>query len=257
MKKLFIGAVVAVVVLVVAVVIGIGLMLDKAIVKGVETVGPMVTKTSVKLDSASLSILSGGGKLNGLVVGNPEGYKTPSAISVGKASLAVKPGSVLSDKIIVRSVVVEAPEITFETDLRANNLSKILANVKSTTGGDKESKPTGDKQPAGPGKKLQVDEFILTGGKVHVSLTVMGGKSVTVPLPEIRLKDLGTGPEGITPAELTSLVLKAVLENAEKVASTAASDLAKNVMDMTKDLNSSNAVDKVSKGIGDLFKKKK
>jgi hypothetical protein len=58
-----------------------------------------------------------------------------------------------------------------------------------------------------PDKKFQVDDIVITGGKVHVSLTVLGCKSATVSLPEIRLRGLGTDPEGITAAELTAKIL--------------------------------------------------
>src|SRR3970040_1891103 len=114
MKKILIRGLIVVVILIVVAVIGITLFLDGAIKKGVETVGPKITKVDIKLDGVSLSIFSGGGSIKGLVVGNPEGYKTPHAISVGKASLSLKPGSLLSDKIVVNSIRVEAPEIIYE-----------------------------------------------------------------------------------------------------------------------------------------------
>src|SRR5215468_317578 len=119
--------------------VGVHFFLDSAIKKGVETFGPQITKVSVKLDSVSLSLLSGSGKIKGLIVGNPEGFKSPSAIQVGNASLALQPGSVLGDKVIIKSIAVHAPEITFETDLKQNNLSKIVANLQATTGGDASS----------------------------------------------------------------------------------------------------------------------
>lgn len=93
MKKLLVGGLLALVILAVVAVLAVGIFLDSAVKKGVETVGPQLTKVSVKLDSVGLSLLSGSGKVNGLVVGNPEGYKTPNAINIGHASLAISPGS--------------------------------------------------------------------------------------------------------------------------------------------------------------------
>ena len=125
MKKIIVGLLIALVVVVALAVLAVSLFLDKAIKSGVETFGPKFTKVDVKLQSVSLSLLSGAGTIKGLVVGNPEGFKTPSAISVGEASLALKPGSLLSDKIIIKSIKLQAPEITFETDLRNNNLARF------------------------------------------------------------------------------------------------------------------------------------
>ena len=195
MKKIIIRTLIVLVVVAILAAVAVGLFLDKAIKTGVETFGPKLTKVDIKLASVSLSLLSGSGSIKGLVVGNPEGYKTPSAINVGVASLALKPGSLLSDKVVIKSINVQAPEITFETVLRHNNLSKILANVEEATGGGTKEpgKPQEPSQPreAKPAKKLQVDDFVISGGKIHVSVTALGGKTATVPLPEIRLTDLG------------------------------------------------------------------
>ena len=86
MKKLLKILIVLVVLLLVGVFIA-SFFIGDIIKKGVETVGPQVTKVDVKLDGASLSFLGGSGSIKGLVVGNPPGYKSPTAIKVGKASL--------------------------------------------------------------------------------------------------------------------------------------------------------------------------
>lgn len=273
-KKLLIGAAILVVLLAVVVLV-VGMSLGKIIKTGVETVGPKITKTEMKLDSASLSILGGSGTLKGFTLGNPEGYKTPAAIKAGSVSVGVKPGSLFSDKIVVRHVRVEGPEITFEGTLgTANNLSKILDNVKETTGGtsdtsgttekpkstekpkpDTTEKPKAGTKSEAPSKKLQVDEFVITGAKVHLSMTMLGGKAVTMPLPTITLKGLGTGPEGITPGELTQKVLGEVTVETLKAAEKAVADLGKGATDIVTK-GATGAVDKVTKGVGDLFKKK-
>ena len=259
MKKWIIRIAVVLGVLVIVAIIAVALFLDSGIKKGVETVGPMLTKVQVKLDSVSLSLLSGSGKMKGLMVGNPEGYKTPAAINVGTAELAIQPSSILGDKVIIKNINVQAPEITYETDLKGNNLSKILANVQAASGGA-ESKPnTPGKTPeAKASRKLQVDNFLISGAKLNVSVSVLGGKSVTVPLPEIHLTALGQGPEGITAAELTKRVLQELEKVAVQAAGTAVTDLQKQALDITKglQLNATGGVDKATKNLGDLFKKK-
>jgi uncharacterized protein involved in outer membrane biogenesis len=257
MKKWLIRILIAVVVLIVLVVVAVGLFLDSGIKKGIETVGPMLTKVDVKLNSVNVSLLSGSGKINGLVVGNPEGYKTPSSIAVGTAELALKPRSLFSDKIVINTINVQGPEITFETDLKGNNLSKIVSNLEAATGGTKPNAP-GQSPEAKASRKLQVDDFLISGGKIHVSVTTLGGQSATVPLPTIHLTALGQGPDGITAAELTKRVVQEIEKNAVQAASGAATDLSKQAANLTKGLpqNATGAVDTVTKGIGDLFKKK-
>jgi uncharacterized protein involved in outer membrane biogenesis len=260
MQKILIGILIALLVLIVLAALAVRLFLDSAIKKGIETVGPMLTKVEVKLDSVNVKLLTGSGKIKGLVVGNPEGFKTPYAISVGSATLALQPGSLLSDKVISKSINLQAPEITLETDLRNVNLKQILANLDAASGSEKkESRKPAEPGEAKPAKKLQVDDFLITGGKVNVSLSVLGGRSATVVLPEIHFTDLGKGPDGITPAELTAKVLRAVLDASIKAGSGAATDLGKGTGDLTKDLGKSGAgeASKAAESLGGLFKKKK
>src|SRR5688572_17862718 len=106
--------------------------LDRIVHKSVETIGPAMAKVEVKLKDVDLSPFSGAGQLQGLLVGNPPGFKTAEAIKVGSVGVKIEPRSVLGDKVIVRSIKMEAPEITFEGDFKGNNLSKILENVQGT-----------------------------------------------------------------------------------------------------------------------------
>ncbi|HYG34557.1 MAG TPA: AsmA family protein [Clostridia bacterium] len=257
MKKILIRLSLALIILVILGVLAVGLFLDGAVKRGVETIGPKVANVDIKLNAVSLSLLSGSGKISGLVVGNPEGFKTPSAIKVDNATLALKPGSILGDKVVIHTIHLQGPEITFETDLKGNNLSKILANVQAATGGSGETTPA-QSEAAKSGKKLQVDDFVISGAKLHVSVTALGGQAATVPLPEIHLKELGTGPDGITPAELTKKVLQAIEKEAIQASSSTVAALGKDAANLVKGAGKTagETAEKVTKGIGDLFKKK-
>ncbi len=225
--------------------------IDSIVKKGVETVGPKVAKVDMKLEGASLSMVSGRGSLKGLVVGNPEGFKTPNAVKVGEVVVVIDAMTLMKDKIVVRSVNVVAPEITFEGGLKGNNLSKILENVQAFTASDKGA------AKEGASKKIQVDELVISDGKVNLSITLLGGKSATVPLPTIRLTDLGKGGDGMTPGELSEKIITAVLEGATGVAGEALGKLGKEVAGAAKDLGqgTKGQADKLTKGIGGLFKK--
>jgi len=255
MKKLVLRGLSVVAIIFVLVVVTLGLFLDSAIKKSVETFGPKITKVSVQLDSVKVSILSGSGGVKGLVIGNPPEFKTPNAISVGSASLGLSPVSLLSDKIVIRHIRVEAPEITFEGGIRENNLSKILDNLSATAGGASEQ-PGGSKE-AGPGKKLQVDDFLIKGAKVNLSLAGMGGKTYPVTLPDIHLTNLGTDPEGISAAALSKRVLDEIITEASKAAtSDAVNNLSNQATDKLNDVVNSKSPGLLNAATN-LFKKKK
>ncbi len=262
MKKFVKWTLIVLVVLIIAVVLGVHFFLDGMIKRGVETVGPRVTKVTVKLDSASLSLLSGSGKIKGLVIGNPAGFKSPSAMTLGSSSLSLVPQSIFADKVIIKSINVEAPEITMESELTSINLKKLLSNIQETAGSPADKKANADPASSKPAKKLQVDEFIISNGKVHVSVnTPLGGQSATVKLPEIRLKDLGTGPEGITPAELARKVLSVIIEYAEKEGGKIVTDIANGAQFQAGEVINkqlgTNTVEKATKGLNDLLNRPK
>src|SRR2546430_1182025 len=91
MKKIMVRLFLVLVVLLVLAAIAVHFFLDDAIKRGVETIGPKLAKVEIKLDAVHLSLLSGSGKLNGLVIGNPEGFNSPPAISVGMPSRPSNP----------------------------------------------------------------------------------------------------------------------------------------------------------------------
>lgn len=251
MKKIFWSVVIILLVLVIAVAIVAGFFLNPIVKKSVETIGPKITKTAVTLDAVNLSLLTGSAKINGLVVGNPEGYKSANAISVGTIAVGVNPFSLLSDKIVVRSLRVETPEITFEGGLGGNNLSKILDNVNGTAqnGGPVSTNAAGQAKPS---KKIEVDDLLITGAKVHVLLTELGGRQMTLTLPEIHLTDLGKGGDGLTATDLTRRVLQEIISATIKAITSDGADLGKGAGKLIKGAGTN-----VGSGlhkIGNLFK---
>jgi len=253
MKKRLLQIGIAVVILLVIGLVALTLSLDRIVKTGVETVGPQVAKVEVKLAGVSLSFFSGKGEIKGLVVGNPEGYKTESAIKVGGVSVVVKPSTVFSDKILVESINVSGPEVTFEGGLTGNNLKKILANIDSSLGGG--SGGTNTTQTSST--KLQVNDLMITGGKINVAVPGLA-KTTTVPLPAIHLTDLGKDSDGITAADLSKRIIGAILENSTKAVGSVLGDLGKGVTETATSLGkgAAQSAEKVTKGIGDLFKKK-
>jgi len=249
MKKWILRIATILVVLVVVAIVAVGLFLDSGIKKGVETFGPQLTKVSIKLDSVSLSLLSGGGKIKGLEVGNPEGYTSPTAIKLGSAKLSLQPKSLLSDKIVIKSIVVEAPEITIIGSPTKNNLTKILDNIEAATGSGADA--TATKADGQPAKKLEVDEFVLTDLKVNYSPPGFSGQVFPLKVPDIKLTDLGTGPDGITAGDLTKRMIRELTSRIGPIAAQEVSKFGKQVLDST-----TGEAGKTLKGVTEIFKKK-
>lgn len=176
--------------------------LNRMIHKGVETMGPRVLQAPVQLERVALSVIDGSGEIEGLVVGNPEGFRTPTAFELGRLDVVVDLRSLRSDEVVVRKVVVDSPIITVE-GLDARNLRALQENA-AAFGGPKED-PQEEKEDEG--KKVVIDHLIISGARVNYSPTILQGRSIPIPLPTIEMKDLGRDSGGLTIGELLSLIL--------------------------------------------------
>jgi uncharacterized protein involved in outer membrane biogenesis len=255
-KKIIFWLFIFVLAAMVASVVLIGFFLGDIVKAGIEKAGPSVTGVSVNVEKVNISLLTGTAGVKGFVVGNPPGYTSPQAISLGEASLGISPFTVFSDKIVIHSIRIIAPDITIEGNLLNgnNNLSKILANAEAS---NKSGGPVTTNEVTGktkPAKKFEVDDFLMSGAKVHYG-------STTLPLPDIHLTDLGKTEEGITSADLTKQILSQVTVESIKAVAMEATHLGKNIEDLGKNLGAgsgktlSNGVDKIKQGIGGLFGK--
>lgn len=256
MNKTVVKLLVAFVVIDIIAAIAFMLSLGSIVKSGITSFGPEVIKAPITVDGVSVSAFSGSGEIRGLVIGNPEGFKTPNAVKLGTASLQVKPMSLLSDKVVVESVKADGAEITFEGSLTGSNLGKIQENVDAYVTALLGSASADKKSSSG--KKLQVDSLVISNAKINLSMTILGGKSATIPLPDITLTKLGHGADGVTPAEVIKVVLKEVMTKTTGAVSGYLGSAGKAVTDAVKGAGgaAADAAKGVTKGIGDLFKKK-
>jgi uncharacterized protein involved in outer membrane biogenesis len=212
MKKALSAAVAAALVLGM---IGLGvvsLSLGRIVKSAVEAAGPRLLGAPVTLGLVTISPWSGRGTLRGVVVGNPEGFKTPHAASVGSVEVEVKLSSLLSDTIVVERVAVREPELVWEIGQGSSNIARLQRNAQESAakyGGA----GSAAEQPAKKGKSLLIKDFSVTGGKVGLSATAFGPQSLTAPLPDVHLTNLGGKDR--SPAQVAAQALAAITASAQ------------------------------------------
>ena len=244
---------IALLALVIVISIVAGFYIGPIVKIGMEQIGPKITRVSVKVNSVDVALLFGSAKIKGLIVGNPAGYTTPEAISVGTIAVSLDPFSVTSKKIVVHAVRVRSPEITFDGGLTSNNLSRILDNVNASAKNDGGLGTSNNK----PAPKIEVDDFLITGAKVRVHLSGLGSKELSLPLPDIHLTDLGKRNDGLTPVELTRAILKAVIKDTLHVVISSVGNLKHGLQRLGKNALSEigEGGNTVTSGLGGLFGK--
>ena len=242
--------------------------LGEIIRRAVSTYGSEATQTSVSLKEADLSVTSGEGRLGGLKVANPKGFTAPSAFEVSNVSLKIDTASLSSDVVLVREVLIEGPQVTFELgpDLKSN-LQQIQDAVSAYTkgdddGGGKRGGGKGGGQGGGAGdgsgggngksggksddKLFIIDNLVIRGGRVTLASSIGGDRSKSVDLPEIRLTDIGKDGGGATGAQVAKIVLEKLTRSSINAAASGELESA-----------AKGLLDKLGDGVKDIFRKKK
>lgn len=217
MKKPLLIIVVALFAIVLVAYIAVQFFFGSIVKTGVNQVGPRVTQTSVTLEDASLSPLSGEGTLTGFTVGNPAGWSQANLLHVGRVQFDVEPGSVFSDTIVINSLVVEQPEFVYETRVVASNIGDLLKNIEAAVG----TRPDTTEQDAKP-RKFIVRHFSMQNAKVAVGV---GPAAMPMVVPAVELRDLGVNEGGLTAGQLGVAVMREVLPEIVAAATNAAGNL--------------------------------
>ncbi|MEI8206508.1 MAG: AsmA family protein [Kiritimatiellales bacterium] len=234
------------------------LSLGQIVKAAVNTAGPKLAGVPVHVKTVIVQPFLGIVRMKGLVIGNPAGFNTPSAMELNDFKLDIKMSSLFSETIVIKEILIDAPQITYEKGLKSSNLSTLQENLapKGAAAPKTAAAPAPEKKK-GAAKKVIIEDFQLNGAKVHVTITALGGKKMTLPLPDIHMKDIGKNSGGANPAEVISEVFnsisKAVVDavaSSVDIAGKALKDVGGVATDAAK-----GAADSIKKGIGGLLGK--
>jgi len=161
--------------------------------------------------------LAGKVRLSGLVVENPEGFATDSAIKLGNLAVDMDIRSATTDKVVIHRILIDGPEITFEQPLTGkNNFMAILDNVEKASPQPTGEEPEEAEEPETEDtstKKVVIEEVVIRNGLIKLSTPLLKGIAAPIPLPEIRLTGIGEEGDGASIAESISMVFGAILKS--------------------------------------------
>ena len=104
--------------------------LDSQVASAIRRYGSEITGVPVSLSSIHIAIADGRATLRGLVVGNPDGFKTKCALSLGEISMALDIGSFTRDVITIKELTLIRPEVTYEYTSSGSNLDVLQRNIE-------------------------------------------------------------------------------------------------------------------------------
>jgi hypothetical protein len=245
----------------VVVIVVVLLFLGHIIKVGIETAGPKIAGVPMSVEKVRVNPFAGNVHVKALVIGNPEGFKSPSLMELGEFKLDISIPSLFTDTILIKHILISEPQITYEKTLRSSNLAELQKSLAPEEDSEAVVKEEAPKEKKAPAKKVVIEDFQFNGAKVNV---VVLGKVIPIPLPPINMKDIGKDSGGAKPTEvisdLFSAISKGVVDavassgdiagDALKGAGGAAGDAVKNLGGAAGD-----AADSIKKGIGGLFGK--
>ena len=281
MKKGLTFGIGGVVVIAIVAVVGVFMFAGDIIKTTVEELGPQMTKATVKLDKVDLSLTSGEAALTGLLIGNPQGFKTPHAFKLGNIKVKIDTGSIGGDTIVIKEIIVDSPDViaefgkfsfnplksseSIQESLKTSNFIAIQNNVDAFIKAKAGGAGGGDaKKAEGEGKKLIIEKFRMNNIKVRAVAQDGLKLDTSVPPFSISLDNIGKKENGLPPAEIAAVLIpqvqaavtKAITGDLIKVAT----DMVGKLGDVAKDAMKSvtggagGALDSVTKGAGDVGK---
>ncbi len=245
------------VVLVIVIVAGVFFYVDAIAKTAIEKGATYALGVKTTLQRANVGILSGDFKMSGLTVANPSGFDAAHFLKLGRGEVAVTLGSLRRDVVELPLLALDSLDLKLERKGGQSNYKVILDHLKQL---ESKGKQEPQAEPAKDGKQYVIREIVITNVNVEANLFGVGGQldKVHVPIDEIRLTDVGS--KGLTTAQTTDLILKAVLAAVMKNSGDLPAELAKDLgiemqgLSNLADMGIKSTVEQAQKAVGDLGK---
>jgi hypothetical protein len=178
---------------------------------GSEAAGTKVTVSSVKID-----IRKGKATIRGLSVANPAGFSNNAFFRLGDITVDFDTHSLTKDVPVIEEIRIAAPLFRYEVNDKAeSNVAVLKRHIKKYSG-----KSHGEKKVTERNSKpikLRIAKVRIDSGRGRLDLSAVGGKQSEGKLGPIVLTDIG-GKEGVTPANLSRVIITTLIRNLEESA---------------------------------------
>ena len=187
----------------------------------------MSRKTLLGLLGAVLMIVAGAAfwlfnSLDALVQAGIEKFGpevTQVSVKVGTIRLRMDPTSIAGEVVLIHEVIIQSPDVTYESGAAGNNLETIQKNIESYVARFSGAR----KDDAAPKKKLIIENLYIRDARVNVNTAltsvVTAGQTVSSPVPDLHLRDIGKREGGASPDAAMKQVWGALMRSTGNVVS--------------------------------------
>lgn len=185
--------------------------LDKVIETSFNQVLPKVLGVETRLDDATVHLWKGYTSLNGVHIGNPEGFHTDGLFDLTEVRVDVDMSSLAgTGPIVVNEVFVKGMKVTYEQGLLGNNIGALLDNLPKSEKAEKKDEEKEEKEP-GEARPVIIEKLDIVDCSVDLSVTLAQGGAMNFALPEIHLTDLGKENGGVSASDIIGIVVESIL----------------------------------------------
>lgn len=210
---------IAFIILVVLIVISVTLVwknLDSIVRRGVVEALTYILEVDVTLDRAHVSVQEGTVELEGLVIGNPEGFDTEQFFTADKIRVEADIASFRSEMPRIRLVSIQSPHVTVENGKGGSNLSQLIEMASRFEKEGGEGEAAGEKGSGSVTRKIRIDKILMEDVKAGIEAPLLKGKEIAFTVPRIELNDLGGEGNELTIAGAVSLVFNEIMQSVLK-----------------------------------------
>ncbi len=183
-------------------------IINDVVKEQIQVQGSSLTRQNVGVANVDIKLLEGAGRITGLTVSNPAGYKQPNVFSLGDIALKIDPASLTEEPYVIESLLISNPEVFVEVTPSGANLKDLYAAIEKNM-------PKGDAAPAtdgdAPDPHIKLNSLVLEGVSLSLDLTGLGNKVHEETLPRIDLGGIG-GADGLPASQLGAEITKQITD---------------------------------------------
>lgn len=217
------------VILLVIVVLVIGyLNLNRIVRTTVESQATDQLKLQTTLGSADLALFGGEVKLSDLKIASPQGFSAPQMFTLGGTAVKVNYSQLRQEPIHISSITISKPLLVIEQENGKLNFKVAMDQIPSTP-----SQPAPSESKSEP-LKLIIDDLTIEtptvvmrpGDISKIPGVSLLGKSlpqeITIPIPTVNLKNIGSGDGNQNGAALKDVVMQVITAIADSASKSGA-----------------------------------
>ncbi len=238
MNKVIIGIVVVLLVAIAGAGVYLLQNLDGIVKDLIEEVGTDVTKTQVKVSGVSIKLTEGSATISGLTIANPPGFSAEPLFSLGSINVVIDTGSLTGPVYVINEINVSGVDLLAEQKGVTTNVQVLMDGMETT----EQAAAPADANAASSDVLLAIGQINFDDGTMELRSDQF--ETQNVALKQLRLNNLGSADNGLTPEQLGAEVGAQLMKQVQDAVSAALSQYVRK-----------KAESAIKEKLGDLFKR--